>query len=287
MAWLNDRLEAPAEQVGPERARAVMRRVGPAFIFGERRPVDSVRDDTVAGVRVRRYAPAGARDGVIVYFHGGGWVVGDLDSHDHVCRALSLEAGREVVAVDYRLAPEHREPAALEDCLAVTRALAGAHRRVAVAGDSAGGGLAAVVAQRLAAEERILAAQLLIYPVTDCGAESPSYETWAAGPLLTRATMRYFINEYVPEVSRRQHPDVSPLRATSLTGLPPTRVVLAECDVLHDEGRAYADALAAAGVRVEVDEVPGFVHGFLNLQGLDEARTCLQRAARWLSDQLG
>ncbi len=286
VAWLSDRIGSPTEVAGHVRGRESIRRTSPAMLFGRPAAMFAISDERIAEVPVRRFVPTGAHDGVILWFHGGGWVVGDVDSHHIPCRALAEATKRQVISVDYRLAPEHRFPAALDDCLAVTRALAGVHQAVAVAGDSAGGNLAAVVARRFRDEGRKLRAQLLVYPVTDCGAESPSYERYASGFLLARSTMRYYTREYVPDDATRLSPDVSPLRAASLEGVAPARVVLAECDVLHDEGAAYAEKLRAAGVPTELDEVPGFLHGFFNLQGFPESRAALARAAQWLQPRL-
>jgi acetyl esterase len=277
-------LDEPTEKLGHEKARVVMRKstAGPAFVMGRHAMLAAVRDEQVAGVNVRRYLPEAAKPGVLVYFHGGGWVLGDVNSHDSPARGLALATGREVVSVDYRLAPEHRYPAAVDDSLAVTKALAKSGR-VVVAGDSAGGNLAAVVAIRCAAEGVSLAAQVLLYPVTDCAAETPSYETYAEGHLLSRETMRYFRREYVPDEARRHEPECSPLRAASLKGVAPGYVLLAGCDVLRDEGRAYAQKLHADGVEHHLDEVPGVLHGFFSLQGLSEGRAATTRVAQWLS----
>ena len=282
IAWAASRSPA-TETIAPVKARAVMGRStrGPAVVMGRHPKLASVRDEQVAGVKVRRYLPEGAKPGVLIYFHGGGWVIGDVDSHDSPARGLAVATGREVVSVDYRLAPEHRYPAALDDSLAVTRALA-AENRVAIAGDSAGGNLAAVVANTCAREGITLVAQVLLYPVTDCAAETGSYETFASGHLLTRETMRYFRREYVPDEVRRQEPDCSPLRADSVRGVAPAYVLLAGCDVLRDEGRAYARKLAADGVETKFDEVPGVLHGFFSLQGLSEGKAATLRVAQWL-----
>lgn len=277
LAMLNAMLNPSTESTSVKRARESMRKPGPAFIMGRRAPVAAVHDERVSGVRVRRYVPQTVKPGVLVYFHGGGWVIGDVESHDVVTSALAALTQREVVSVDYRLAPEHRYPAAFEDCLSVTRALLG--QRVVVAGDSAGGGLSASVANVLGAQ---LAAQVLVYPVTDCAAETASYETYATGHLLTRETMRYYRREYVPDDERRKEPGCSPLRATSVKGAAPAYVLLAGCDVLRDEGRAYAQRLQADGVETVVDEVPGVLHGFLSLQGLAEGRAAAERVAGWL-----
>jgi len=207
----------------------------------------------------------------IVYFHGGGWVIGDLDTHDVQCRQLTAEAGITVVAVDYRLAPEHKFPAAVDDAWAATRWVA-AHgselgldaRRLAVAGDSAGGNLAAVVA--LLAREAgapAIALQVLVYPVTDVSAESQSYRDFAEGYLLTRESMRWFTNHYLKSASDADDWRASPLRAQSLAGLPPALVVTAGFDPLRDEGAAYAARLTDAGVRVDYVSYGGMIHGFM------------------------
>ena len=266
------------ETVSTARARAMMRKPGPAFLMGRRPKLRAVHDEALAGVKVRRYVPEGVKPGVLLYFHGGGWVIGDVESHDVPASLLAAATQREVLSLDYRLAPEHRYPAALDDCLAVTRALAG--QRVVVAGDSAGGGLAASVAN---ACKGALVAQVLLYPVTDCAAETPSYEAYATGHLLSRETMRYFRREYVPDDARRREPGCSPLRATSLSGAAPAYVVTAGCDVLRDEGRAYAKKLVADGVDTCADEVPGVLHGFFNLQGLREGQAVLERVVQWLA----
>ena len=284
IAWVSERLGKPTEKLTPAAARAAMRKstAGPPFVVGRHAKLASIRDEELVGVKVRRYVPEGAKPGVLVYFHGGGWVVGDVDSHDSPSRALAIATGREVISVDYRLAPEHRYPAAFDDSLAVTKALA-SQQRVVVAGDSAGGNLSAVVANRCAQEGVSLAAQVLLYPVTDCVAETGSYEEFATGHLLSRETMRYFVREYVPEESRRAEPDCSPARAVSVKGVAPAYVLLAGCDVLRDEGRAYAKKLQADGVDLLLDEVPGVLHGFFSLQGFHEAKSATARLAQWLA----
>ena len=284
IAWISTRLGPPTEKMEPSKARAAMRKgmAGPAFLMGRHPKLASVRDEQLAGVKVRRYLPEGAKPGVLAYFHGGGWVIGDVDSHDSPARGLAVATGREVVSVDYRLAPEHRYPAAFDDSLAVTKALA-AQQRVVVAGDSAGGNLAAVVANRCAQDGIALAAQVLLYPVTDCVVESRSYEEFAEGFLLSRETMRYFRREYVPEAARRAEPECSPLRASSLKGVAPGYLLLAGCDVLRDEGRAYAKRLQTDGVETQLDEVPGVLHGFFSLQGLSEGKAATARVAQWLA----
>lgn len=266
-----------------DEARAALRRTvgGPAAVMGKPAAMEATHDDVVAGVRVRRYTPHARQPGTLVYFHGGGWVVGDLDTHDSIVRALAAATGRSAVSVDYRLAPEHPYPAAVEDCMAVCAALAAdpSAGRLVIGGDSAGGGLAAVVAQQL---PRTVAAQLLIYPVVDCAREAPSYQQFATGPVLTAAAMRHYRTTYVPEPARRSEPLCSPLLADDVSAVAPAYVLLASCDVLRDEGRAYAKRLQQAAVPVYCDEVSGVFHGFINLLGTQEAATAVARMAEWL-----
>ncbi len=278
IAFVGERLNPPTHAVPLPQARAQMRRPGPARVMGRRAALAEVQDGELAGVRVRRYVPHGAQPGVLVFFHGGGWVVGDLESHDVPASALAAATCREVVAVDYRLAPEHPYPAALEDALAVTRALL--DRRPVVAGDSAGGNLAAAVAQVLG---EALTAQVLVYPVTDCAEERGSYAEFASGYLLSREAMRFYVETYVPESSRRTEPGCSPLRAPSLRGVAPALVLTAACDVLRDEGAAYAERLRDEGVEVAHTEYPGTLHGFFSLQGLPEGVSAVKQVAAWLA----
>jgi acetyl esterase len=221
-------------------------------------------------IPIRFYRPrTGAPPPVVAYFHGGGWVVGSWAGFDTVCRALANAAGALVACVDYRLAPEHPYPAALEDCLAATRWLAGQAAalgadgaRLAVTGDSAGGNLAAVTARRLRDEGGPpLRFQALVYPVCDAGLNTPSYREFADGHGLTALGMRRYWDLYLDGASGVT-PDASPLRATDLAGLPPALVLTAEADVLRDEGEAYAEALREAGVPVTLSRYDGAVHGF-------------------------
>src|SRR5215475_8161942 len=247
-------------------------------LFRETRPgstptpaeIGPVRDLSVDGpggpIPLRVYRPKGVAAGAalpgLVYFHGGGWVIGDLDTHDVQCRQLTAEAGITVVAVDYRLAPEHKFPAAVDDAWAATRWV------VTHAGElgGAGGNLAAVVA--IMAREAggpAVALQVLVYPVTDVGAESKSYRDFADGYMLTRDGMRWFTNHYLQSPSEAQDWRASPLRAASLAGLPPTLVITAGFDPLRDEGAAYAARLADAGVRVDYINYGGMIHGFIGM----------------------
>ena len=250
--------EAPAfHEVSPEAARVMVREMGMA---GEPEPVEAVADRTIPGpggdIPIRVYTPKGDTPlPVLVYFHGGGWVICDLETHDGVCRALTNAAGCIVVSVDYRLAPEHKFPAAADDAFAATEWVAanaasfgGDPGRVAVAGDSAGGNLAAVVAQIARARGPKLAFQLLVYPVTDHDFDTASYSENAEGYFNTRDMMKWFWTNYLPSSSDGADPRASPLRLDDLSGLPAALIITAEFDPLKDEGEAYAARLADAGV---------------------------------------
>jgi acetyl esterase len=240
----------------------------------------SVEDLEVAGVRVRVYAPsADERLPLVVFLHGGGWVVGSLRTHDGICRALASRSGCRLAAVDYRLAPEHPFPAAAEDAWTVTRWAVERAPRVAVAGDSAGGNLAAVMALRARDEGLPLAFQLLAYPVLDHRFDTASYVANAEGYGLTRAAMRWYWEQYLGGTDGR-HPYKSPLRAVSLAGVAPALVMVCELDPLRDEGVAYAERLRSARVRCEVIEYEGMIHGFLRMPALiDRSREAIDAAA--------
>ncbi len=218
----------------------------------------------------RIYRPAGAGPHpTVAFFHGGGFTIGDTAAYDLQCRTLCAEAGAVVVSTDYRLAPEHPYPAAVDDALAATRwvrdhvaELGGDPGRLAVAGDSAGGNLSAVVAQQLRGEKPPLAAQLLIYPATDLLSERPSHEENATGYFLERDDILWFHRNYLPDPSVAEDLRLSPLRARDLGGLPPAVIATAGLDPLRDDGDAYAEALSAAGVRVIHRRYPSLVHGF-------------------------
>jgi acetyl esterase len=244
--------------------------------FSQPEPPDlaEVRDAVLDGVPVRLYRPptASARVlPVLVYLHGGGWVIGDRDTHDVLCRQLSIGACCAVVSVDYRLAPEHPFPAALEDALTAVRAvweqaakLGVDAQRLAVGGDSAGGNLAASVCLALRdAGQRLPAFQLLIYPATDMRAVAPSHEANGQGYLLTHESIAWYRSHYVPDAALWADPRVSPLLASSHAGLPPALVLTAGYDPLRDEGRQYADALSAAGVPTRYVCFERQIHGFL------------------------
>lgn len=258
----------PAHEIPIEQARQA-HITETAVLAGEGVPVERIADEEIAGVPVRVYEPVGAH-GTIAYLHGGGWVMGNRDSVDAVCRALASDAQARVVSIDYRLAPEAPFPAGLNDALNVVRALDGP---VAVAGDSAGGNLAAVVALKLE-----VAFQLLVYPVTDAGLNTPSYSEFDERFGLTAASMRRFFALYLDGASGLD-PDVSPLRA-DLSHAPPAYVVTAGHDVLRDDGEAYAAALRAAGVEVTLQRVEGTVHGFWRWQTTEIARATAHDAAQ-------
>lgn len=278
------------ESLGVAAARAVMDEG--AMAPGEVEEVSRVEDRSLPGrdgdVAVRIYWPEGEGPHPgLVYFHGGGFVIGSLDTHDGTCRSLCRRAGCVVVSVDYRLAPEHLFPAAPEDCYAATcwvaenAASVGVDAtRLAVGGDSAGGNLAAVVP--LMALERQgpeLCFQLLIYPVTDCAFDTLSYRENAEGYFLTRDHMKWFWRQYLKDPGDGAHPHASPLRAETLAGLPPALCITAEFDPLRDEGEAYATRLREVGVSVTTSRYDGMFHGFFGMGAvLDRAGDAVEEA---------
>jgi acetyl esterase len=276
--------DPPIEQSTPEQVRAARR--------ARQRPstteVHEIRDLDAGGVPARLYRPSERADlGLLVYLHGGGWVVGDLDSHDNVCRSLAAQSGHVVLSVDYRLAPEHPFPAALEDALTATRwahanaaSLGCRADRLAIGGDSAGANLAAVVAQLHVVP---LVVQLLVYPVTDASQAQRSYTENEEGPFLTKRAMTWFIDHYLSGgAGSPTDPRVSPLFASdaSVAGSPAALVITAEHDPLRDEGDAYAARLVAAGVPTSHVRFGGMFHGFFSLADfLDDAKTANALAA--------
>jgi acetyl esterase len=259
--------------LAPAEARRVTEENASAM-FGPVEDVAQVADTEVAGVPVRSYDPRpGDALPVLVYLHGGGWVIGSRDSHDGVCRALANRVPCRVLSVEYRLAPEHRFPAAVDDAWAVTHAVLESERvPVAVGGDSAGGNLAAVMALRARDAGHPLALQLLIYPVTDSSPATDSYRRCAEGYGMTGRDMEYYWSLYMGEADRT-HPDASPLRAPSVAGVAPAHVMVCEYDVLHDEGVAYAERLRADGVPVTLRDTDGMIHGFIRMSArIDRAR---------------
>jgi acetyl esterase len=252
--------------------------------------VASVRDTRVrvtgGFVPLRVLTPAGQPRGIIVYYHGGGWVLGDLDGYDRLGRVLAQRTECTVVLVDYRLAPEYRFPVAVDDSWAALRwaderraelagprpgdtALTGARVPLIVAGDSAGGNLAAVMALHArAAGGPAIALQVLVYPATDTDTDSTSYRDPANQLLLTRESMTWFYDHYLPDPAARLHPDAAPLRTTNLSRLPPAVVLTAEHDVLRDEGELYATRMLKSGVPVRHRRFDGQTHGFFNMIGV-------------------
>jgi len=254
-----------------------------AALGGEPEPVARIEKRSIPGpagaLRVWVYTPAGARMGLLpglVYFHGGGFVAGSLHTHDGICRSLANASGCRLVAVDYRLGPEARFPAAVEDACAATRwvadhgSLLGIDaRRLGVCGDSAGATLAAVVAQTLAAASPpLLAFQFLLCPILDYRAETASRETFGSGHFLERETLEHDLRHYLGEGADPADPRISPLRARCLDGLPPAVIHTAECDPLRDEGAEYAARLEAAGVSASYRCHSGMIHLFYALGGV-------------------
>ena len=275
MAFMALQPPPPANPPAPERAREASRRL--RFVSQPDLPhVAEVREFSAPGpagpIPLRAYRGSGTPSGetlpVVVYYHGGGWVVGDLDSHDWTCRMIANAADCAVISVDYRLAPEHPFPAAYDDSLAAAKWIgvnAAMLRidpaRISVGGDSAGGNLAAAVAIALRDEGRIkLKCQVLTYPIVDLTAAYD--QRFAQGVALTNASMRYYIDAYAPDMVQRKDWRASPLFAASLKGLPPSLIVLAGFDPLCAEGEAYAERLAREGVDVTVRRYPGQMHGF-------------------------
>jgi acetyl esterase len=299
---LLDQMEArgrpPLHRQAVAQARAFYVEDSPALI-GPAAALASVAGRAVPGpagdLPVRVYTPEGEPPfPIVVWFHGGGWVVGTLDTYDPLCRALAAAVPAVVVSVDYRLAPEHPYPAAVEDAYAATAwasrnaaALGGAQHRLAVAGDSAGGNLAAAVA--LGARDRggpAIAFQLLVYPVLDAAGDTGSWAEFAEGHYLTAAGMRWYWDHYLAGADGRA-PDASPLRAAFVGGLPPALVIGADHDILRDEGEAYAARLRDAGVDATATRYPGVVHGFLRWRAVTAAAdTALQEAATALRKAL-
>lgn len=283
-----DELEARSLcELGVESARTRMLQDCQAY-WGGVDPIRSVDDRLVpspAGpVPVRLYRPSDGQLPALVYLHGGGWVSGSIETHDGLCRSLANELPAVVLSVDYRLAPEHPFPAAVDDATAAVRwlfeqaASLGIDRsRISVVGDSAGGNLAGVMARRATRAGLVFASQVLIYPVTDTSTETGSHAAYAEGFLLSRSDMAWFLDQYLPAGAEREHPDCAPLRAHDLAGLPAAHVVTCELDPLRDEGLAYAARLAEAGVEVEVEDWPGMTHGFALMRTVTPAADALRR----------
>ena len=284
----------PVNEVSPAEARA-------NFEARPRAPgpeVARVEDRTAPGpagdIPVRVYTPEGQGPfPMLMWYHGGGWVIGNVRTHDAICRHLARQAQCLVVSVDYRLAPEHKFPAAADDCYAATQwaadnasALNGDAARLAVGGDSAGGNLSAVVS--LMARDRggpALVHQLMVYPVTEFRLDTPSYSQNADGYLLTRDAMVWFWGHYLGNEGDGAEPYASPMRAAELSGLPPALVITAEYDPLRDEGEAYAKLLEQAGVHTACTRYDGMVHGFFGMPDLlDKGREAIAEASAALRE---
>ena len=277
----------------PEIARQRFRHETLAF-RGRVTPVGAVRDFTIPGgagpLPARHYAPAASHaQPLVVYLHGGGWVIGDLDTHDEPCRILCAHARMHVLSVDYRLAPEHPFPDALDDARAALRwaqshagSLGARADAVAIGGDSAGGNLATVIAAESARAGTPPAAQLLVYPPTDSVTPRPSQSLFGFGYFLSRVDREEFSKHYLGGTGATgADPRVSPLLGRDLAGQPPAFVVTAGFDLLRDEGEAYAAALAAAGTPVQLERAAALGHGFIHMAGVSPAaRATMERLAR-------
>lgn len=273
----------PMETLAPVEARKVA--YGLMQLSGEPEPVARVETRTIPSrsgeIQIRIYTPTG--NGPFpgaLYFHGGGWVICDLETHDPVCRAIAKRAGAVVVAVDYRLAPEHKFPAALLDCEDATRwvavnatSLNVDARRLAVAGDSAGANMAAVIAAKSRdASDMAIALQVLVYPVTDLSSqETASHKEFGEDHFLTQSSMNWFQSNYLASAADARNPDASPALLANLRGLPPALVITAECDPLRDEGEAYAQRMQDSGVSVVLTRYDGMIHPFVNFLGISQS----------------
>ncbi|WP_126968141.1 alpha/beta hydrolase [Xanthomonas arboricola] len=302
-AQLQHAAQPPMETLPIEGARAMMRALGTQLGFPrvEMAEVRDLQAGTAAGpVRLRLYRPSGLAAGpapTCLFVHGGGGVVGDLDSHDDVCRQLAARAGCQLLAVDYRLAPEHPAPAGVEDVIAALYwlvaqpdAVGADVQRLAVAGDSIGGAMAAVAA--LAARDAGIAlrCQVLVYPLTDAREDNgqyPSRSHNAGLPPLTTEAVRFFNRHLLPDPAIAQDWRVSPMLVPEVAGVAPALVIVGERDMLYDEGRSYAERLRAAGVEVTLHSFPGMIHGFINMGGvLRAAGETLEMAALLLRQRL-
>ena len=260
-----------SREVGAVQSREMYKLM--SALDGDLIDVARIENLTIDGIPARLYAHSTTPLlPILVWYHGGGFTIGDLDTADRTCRKLAARTGAIVVSIDYRLSPEHPFPAAADDCLTALRWIAsngasigGDASRIAVGGDSAGGNLAAVVAVHARDEGIPLRYQLLVYPVTDCTMSAASYEENGVGYLLTADTMDWFIGNYLGGTTDPKDPRVSPLFTDDMNGVAPALVITAEFDPLRDEGEAYADRLRDAGVDVETRRFDGQVHGFFGL----------------------
>ena len=280
----------PFEELAPTDARALYN----AGQIPSEEVVFEIRDIDAGGIPCRLYRPSSNTDlGLLVFFHGGGWVIGDLNSHDGVCRSLANKSGHAVLSVDYRLAPEHKFPAAFDDCVDALRwahdhaaSLGVEKTRIAVGGDSAGGNLAAAVAL---AEVVPLKFQLLIYPAVDLSMKSPSIEENATAPILTKSVMAWFVDHYIRDSADHKNIQASPMVADDslLKRMPPALVITAQFDPLRDEGEAYGKRLVENGVNCTITRYNGAFHGFFNMITLlDDAQSAHAQSAALLRKYL-
>ncbi len=283
----------PLESFSPVEARKIAEE-GLKLVRGTMEPLRSIENLLIPGpageIPIRMYTPESpAPRPALLYFHGGGWVVCNLDTHDVVCSAIAHRAGAVVIAVDYRLAPEHKFPAAVIDCYAATlwvaanaQKLGVDPKRISVGGDSAGGNLAAVISLKSRDENGpAIALQVMVYPVTDLSSfGTQSYEEFGEDHYLTKKEMEWFRDHYLRTMDDAYDPDASPLLAKDLTRLPPAVIITAECDPLCDEGAAYAKRLSDAGVPVTYTCYKGMIHPFFSLSGvIPQAFDALQQVA--------
>ena len=287
----------PFHTLSPKEAR-IAYKMGAEILDLPRAPLPRVEEVEVPGAEAalpaRLYAPSeDAGLPVLLYFHGGGFTIGGLETHDSLCRQFALRSGAAVLALDYRLAPEHRFPAAVDDCFAAMHWLGSKAQtlgldgtRIAVGGDSAGGTLAAACALHARDAGLTLALQLLITPGTTAHADTPSHRQFAEGFLLDAASIRWFFDHYIDEAQKTDW-RFAPLEAEDHAGLAPACVVLAECDPLVDEGIAYADLLRANGVAVQLELVRGVTHDFIKMgRSIPEAVTAITAIAQALKQAL-
>jgi acetyl esterase len=280
----------PFEELSPADARALYN----AGQVPSTEVVHEIREVQAGSIPCRLYRPSAKTDiGLLVFFHGGGWVIGDLNSHDGVCRSLANKSGHAVLSVDYRLAPEHKFPAAFDDCVAAVKwafenakSLGIDNSRMAVGGDSAGGNLAAAVAL---AEVVPLKFQMLIYPAVDMRMESPSINENANAPILTKSVMAWFVAHYMNSDADRANINASPMLANDeqLKKMPPAIVITAQFDPLRDEGEAYGKRLVENGVSATITRYNGAFHGFFNMITiLDDAQSAHAQASTLLKKYL-
>jgi acetyl esterase len=282
--------KAPFESLGVDEARAAYA----ASNAVSTEVVHEIRDVRAGSIPCRLYRPSAKTDlGLLLFFHGGGWTIGDLNSHDGVCRSLANKSGHAVLSVDYRLAPEHKFPAAYDDCVAAVKwafdnasALGIDNTRLAVGGDSAGGNLAAAVAL---AEVVPLRFQMLIYPSVDMSMKSPSIDENAHAPILTKSVMLWFGDNYMGKNGDRAAISASPILATddALKRMPPAIVITAQYDPLRDEGEAYGKRLVENGISATITRYNGAFHGFFNMHAiLDDAQSAHAQASTLLKKYL-